>query len=242
VRKLLEVVKRQEADSGLNKRLSARALREREAWVRRWVAEKRDLTGRVNGTIDPYYGCYQSLMLGDYALNFSMPWSECASRIGRGGSVADIFSSFDYQAPRRQRRSMRLRMAMRPLMFVSQYNFLSFQSYLLPSSFITYLMPESPVSSLTQQPFSMVVFSFPLHAEIDPNVHVLFHALDEITRSALHAPTSKNWTLLTSYPFNNTFDFRKSCSNGMRASSLFSVISLPAATSINPFGDPSKSS
>ena len=41
---------------------------------------------------------------------------------------------------------------------------------------------------------------------------------DNTTRSLLHAPTSKNWTLIFSYPFNNTYDF-------------------PANT--NPFGDPS---
>ena len=35
----------------------------------------RDLTGRPNGTIDPFYGCD---LLGEaalYALNFSIPWS-----------------------------------------------------------------------------------------------------------------------------------------------------------------------
>jgi carboxypeptidase D len=86
VRKLLEVAKRSEAGSGLNKRLSARALRERDAWVRGWVAEKRDLTGRANGTYDPYYGCYLGSMLNDYTLNFSMPWSECASERVRPNS------------------------------------------------------------------------------------------------------------------------------------------------------------
>ena len=38
--------------------------------------EKRDLSGRANGTIDPWYGCFLGGELEDYALNFSKPWSE----------------------------------------------------------------------------------------------------------------------------------------------------------------------
>ena len=56
-------------------RLAARRLREREMWVRDWVASKRDLSGRANGTIDPYYGCFLLSELQDYALNYSLPWS-----------------------------------------------------------------------------------------------------------------------------------------------------------------------
>ena len=37
----------------------------------------RDLTGRANGTIDPFYGCDLIDEAGVYALNFSIPWSEC---------------------------------------------------------------------------------------------------------------------------------------------------------------------
>ena len=39
---------------------------------------KRDLSGRANGTIDPWYGCdiYDELI--DYAVNFSFPWSLCS--------------------------------------------------------------------------------------------------------------------------------------------------------------------
>ena len=40
----------------------------REQW-------KRDLTGRANGTIDPWYGCDLYDEMIDYALNFSLPWS-----------------------------------------------------------------------------------------------------------------------------------------------------------------------
>ena len=42
-------------------------LKRREAW-------KRDLSGRANGTIDPWYGCYIFNEMRDYALNFTFPW------------------------------------------------------------------------------------------------------------------------------------------------------------------------
>ncbi|CAL1716103.1 unnamed protein product [Somion occarium] len=42
--------------------------RKREEW-------KRDLTGRANGTIDPFYGCFLFDELVDYASNFSFPWT-----------------------------------------------------------------------------------------------------------------------------------------------------------------------
>ena len=45
----------------------------REEKRRAW---KRDLTGRANGTIDPFYGCFLLEETIDYALNFSFPWSE----------------------------------------------------------------------------------------------------------------------------------------------------------------------
>ena len=53
----------------------------REQKRRAWLAKKnsllesRDLSGRPNGTIDPWYGCFLSAEVQDYALNFSMPWS-----------------------------------------------------------------------------------------------------------------------------------------------------------------------
>jgi carboxypeptidase D len=37
-------------------------------------ARKRDLSGRANGTIDPWYGCDTYDEMIDYALNFSVPW------------------------------------------------------------------------------------------------------------------------------------------------------------------------
>ncbi|CDO76988.1 hypothetical protein BN946_scf184298.g15 [Trametes cinnabarina] len=36
---------------------------------------KRDLSGRANGTIDPFYGCFLLDELEDYAVNFTFPWS-----------------------------------------------------------------------------------------------------------------------------------------------------------------------
>ena len=41
---------------------------------RQW---RRDLAGRANGTIDPWYGCDIFDEMIDYALNFSFPWSTC---------------------------------------------------------------------------------------------------------------------------------------------------------------------
>ena len=40
----------------------------------RWLA-RRDLSGRANGTIDPWYGCFIYDEMIDYAFNFSKPWS-----------------------------------------------------------------------------------------------------------------------------------------------------------------------
>jgi hypothetical protein len=37
---------------------------------------KRDLSGRANGTLDPWYGCDMFDELLDYALNFTQPWGE----------------------------------------------------------------------------------------------------------------------------------------------------------------------
>jgi carboxypeptidase D len=55
-------------------------LEERETRKRSWIAEKRglmerrDLSGRANGTIDPFYGYFLPEEVQDYALNFSLPW------------------------------------------------------------------------------------------------------------------------------------------------------------------------
>ncbi|KAI9056434.1 alpha/beta-hydrolase [Trametes sanguinea] len=43
-------------------------LRRRDEW-------KRDLSGRANGTLDPWYGCDVFDEMRDYALNFTFPWT-----------------------------------------------------------------------------------------------------------------------------------------------------------------------
>lgn len=49
-------------------------IRKREVW-------KRDLSGRSNNSIDPYYGCNVWHEMVDYATNFTYPWSESSPRI-----------------------------------------------------------------------------------------------------------------------------------------------------------------
>jgi carboxypeptidase D len=48
----------------------------RQAEHQQW---KRGLSGRANGTIDPFYGCSLLDELIDYAVNFTFPWSKCLS-------------------------------------------------------------------------------------------------------------------------------------------------------------------
>ncbi|KAI0366274.1 alpha/beta-hydrolase [Pilatotrama ljubarskyi] len=57
--------------NGLGKR--EEFLARREASHSQW---KRDLAGRANGTIDHWYGCSLLDELGDYAANFTFPWSK----------------------------------------------------------------------------------------------------------------------------------------------------------------------
>ena len=52
------------------------ALKKREEWLMETKMEKRDLSGRQNGTIDFFYGCFIWEEMMAYALNFSMPWSK----------------------------------------------------------------------------------------------------------------------------------------------------------------------
>ncbi|EIN09574.1 alpha/beta-hydrolase [Punctularia strigosozonata HHB-11173 SS5] len=47
--------------------------------VRNQKLVMRDLTGRPNGTIDPWYGCFLWDMLTDYAVNFTFPWTDAGS-------------------------------------------------------------------------------------------------------------------------------------------------------------------
>ncbi|KAL0572767.1 hypothetical protein V5O48_009200 [Marasmius crinis-equi] len=50
--------------------------REIENAKREWLQSKRDLAGRPNGTIDPWYGCVILEEYMDYAVNFTYPWNE----------------------------------------------------------------------------------------------------------------------------------------------------------------------
>ncbi|KAH9913989.1 alpha/beta-hydrolase [Epithele typhae] len=50
-----------------------------------WIAEKRDLSDRANGTLDPWYGCYLLEELVDYAMNFSAPWMNVGNAANEQG-------------------------------------------------------------------------------------------------------------------------------------------------------------
>ena len=38
------------------------------------LQRKRDLSGRANGTLDPWYGCDVFDEMWEYAVNFTFPW------------------------------------------------------------------------------------------------------------------------------------------------------------------------
>ena len=60
------------------KTLVKESLRKRESNEQRNMKReqwKRDLSGRANGTIDPWYGCSLFQEMVDYAINFTFPWS-----------------------------------------------------------------------------------------------------------------------------------------------------------------------
>jgi len=58
----------------LRKRGSESALLEHGERLRARDMWKRDLAGRANGTIDPWYQCDLYSEMIDYALNFTFPW------------------------------------------------------------------------------------------------------------------------------------------------------------------------
>ena len=58
----------------LRKRESEGALSEHSERLRARDIWKRDLAGRANGTIDPWYLCDVYSEMIDYALNFTFPW------------------------------------------------------------------------------------------------------------------------------------------------------------------------
>ncbi|OAX41086.1 alpha/beta-hydrolase [Rhizopogon vinicolor AM-OR11-026] len=67
---------------------SRERVRARDAW-------KRDLAGRANGTIDPWYGCdvYDEML--DYAINFTFPWSLSK----QSGGMFDVYNIPDALNP-----------------------------------------------------------------------------------------------------------------------------------------------
>ena len=67
-KQLLKQDARAKRDGVETEPISEARLARRDAW-------KRDLAGRANGTIDPYFQCDLYDEMIEYALNFSMPWS-----------------------------------------------------------------------------------------------------------------------------------------------------------------------
>lgn len=66
------------AKSSAQTGLASRDVNKRQNDKAQW---KRDLTGRANGTIDPYYGCFLLEEAIDYALNFTFPWNQSESNL-----------------------------------------------------------------------------------------------------------------------------------------------------------------
>ncbi|PFH51848.1 hypothetical protein AMATHDRAFT_58385 [Amanita thiersii Skay4041] len=73
------------------KQLQRRAatIENREDTAKKVIA-KRDLTGRANGTIDPWYGCALLDEFIDYALNFTFPWNAAGFKNTFEFNVYDI--------------------------------------------------------------------------------------------------------------------------------------------------------
>ncbi|KZT67351.1 alpha/beta-hydrolase [Daedalea quercina L-15889] len=65
--------------------------RDRPNRVRRELA-KRDLIGRANGTIDPWYGCFIYDEMIDYAMNYTYPWNT----YGYIDPTTEDIEGFDY--------------------------------------------------------------------------------------------------------------------------------------------------
>lgn len=83
------LAKRKQSKASVFKQLLKQDVKERRAGVvrrstlvdeKRYAKReqwKRDLTGRPNGTLDPWYQCDVYFEMVEYALNFSLPWSMC---------------------------------------------------------------------------------------------------------------------------------------------------------------------
>ncbi|KIJ47957.1 hypothetical protein M422DRAFT_28501 [Sphaerobolus stellatus SS14] len=138
------------------KSLLASATTSKEGTQIRTRNSKRDLTGRANGTIDPFYECDLFDELLDYALNFTLPWSNIikADPNGFGVDVYDIPDALD--------------------------------------------------------PAPLNIGDLSLGGGISNFLN------DNTVRTALHAPTSKDWAASFSpYPFqNNATNFEKAGSGG----------------------------
>ncbi|OAX36451.1 alpha/beta-hydrolase [Rhizopogon vinicolor AM-OR11-026] len=85
----------QKHNAHLAKRSTSLASHER---VRAADAWKRDLAGRANGTIDPWYGCDVYDEMVDYAINFTFPWS-LRNQSGRPFDVYNIPDALNPEAP-----------------------------------------------------------------------------------------------------------------------------------------------
>ncbi|OSD08204.1 alpha/beta-hydrolase [Trametes coccinea BRFM310] len=59
---------------------------------------KRDLSGRANGTLDPWYACDLDQELMDYANNFSFPWSNISRNGGNGFDADQVPNALDPEA------------------------------------------------------------------------------------------------------------------------------------------------
>ncbi|TFK46518.1 alpha/beta-hydrolase [Heliocybe sulcata] len=68
--------------------------RDREMRRELWKTEKRDLSGRANGTLDPWYGCDLFTEMLEYAINFTYPWSA-----GKDVDIYDIPDALSPEAP-----------------------------------------------------------------------------------------------------------------------------------------------
>lgn len=66
---LLKQLLKRDALAKRSEPLAPEQLEKKELW-------KRDLSGRANGTIDPWYECDLFSEVVDYALNYSLPWSK----------------------------------------------------------------------------------------------------------------------------------------------------------------------
>ncbi|KAL4265511.1 Carboxypeptidase [Pleurotus pulmonarius] len=85
-RALKDEIQRRYKEDGVN---AGTSIQKRDREMKR-MAWKRDLTGRANGTIDPWYGCFLFDEFMDYAKNFTFPWSENDDPNDIGFGIYDV--------------------------------------------------------------------------------------------------------------------------------------------------------